>query len=263
VSEVDTNAAVVEPAVVADLPGRHLGRVREASGLTVADIARTLKFSERQIDALERDDYQALSGGAFVRGFIRSYARVLKIDPAPLMTMLEAGVPMAVVEVVAPSNMGNAVAEPFMRRNGIWMGAIVVLVIAAAGTYLWLADITADDVPIAPSPQPLAVPVPTADSAEGVPIAPPPVAPPVVVTASTGDQLVVDLDDKSWIEIKDASGSVVLTGEFSGGFHQAISGQAPFQLWVGNASAVHVKKGDRVIDLLPYTREGVARLTVD
>ena len=237
-----------------ELPGRHLRQAREARGLSVADIARTLKFSERQINALEGDDYQLLSGSTFIRGFIRSYARVLKADPEPLLAMLEAGAPPAAVEVVAPINMGDAVPQAFVKRYARQGGIVFGTLAALVAGYLWWSGFSEEEQipPVAP---------PTKEvSAVSLETNSPP---PVLVSSVTDDQLVVDFDDKSWIEIKDAAGKVVLTGEYPGGFHQGLSGTAPFQVWIGNAPAVRMKRGDRPIDLVPSTKEGVARLTVE
>jgi cytoskeleton protein RodZ len=76
-------------------------------------------------------------------------------------------------------------------------------------------------------------------------------------------QLVLTFSDKSWVEIKDASQRVILSGEFPGGDRQVASGKPPFQLWVGRASAVRILDGEREIDLKPHARDEVARLTVD
>ena len=69
---------------VAPAPG-VLAAARNAAGMTLADAARNLKLSPRQVEALESGDYARLPGPVFVRGFIRNYARLLKIDAAPLL----------------------------------------------------------------------------------------------------------------------------------------------------------------------------------
>lgn len=75
--------------------------------------------------------------------------------------------------------------------------------------------------------------------------------------------LSVIFDGASWIEVRDATRKVVLSGEFPAGVTQKIDGKPPFQLWLGKASAVRVFFGERSIDLQPFTRAGVARLTVE
>ena len=66
-------------------PGVRLRRAREARGESVHEAAFAIKLSPRQIEALENDDFAALPGMAFVRGFARNYARYLGLDAAPLL----------------------------------------------------------------------------------------------------------------------------------------------------------------------------------
>jgi hypothetical protein len=73
----------------------------------------------------------------------------------------------------------------------------------------------------------------------------------------------IEFDDRSWIEIRDATQKVVLVGEYAAGTRHNVDGKAPFQLWIGRASGVRVYMGERAIDLKPHTREEVARFTLD
>lgn len=65
--------------------GAILRAEREARGLSVEEIAERVKFSVRQVEALEHDDVEHLPQGTFLRGFVRSYARVLGVDEAMLL----------------------------------------------------------------------------------------------------------------------------------------------------------------------------------
>src|SRR5689334_23402695 len=66
-------------------PGVRLAQTRQAQNLSAADVARQLKLSVWQVEALEAGRYQQLPGPIFVRGFIRNYARILKLDPEELL----------------------------------------------------------------------------------------------------------------------------------------------------------------------------------
>lgn len=66
----------------------------------------------------------------------------------------------------------------------------------------------------------------------------------------------------SWVEVRDASNKVILSGEFPAGTKKTVTGRPPFKLWLGQASAVSVSYGLQPIDLQPHTRAGIARLTV-
>jgi len=77
---------------IADAPasgiGAELARMREERGLALTDVAQQLKFAARQLDALEQERFDLLPGGTFVRGMVRAYARLLKIDAEPLLGRL-------------------------------------------------------------------------------------------------------------------------------------------------------------------------------
>ena len=68
-------ASAEAPEVAAPMPGAILLEERRRQSLSLTDVARQLKLSPRQVEALERDDYAALPGPVFVRGFMRNYAR--------------------------------------------------------------------------------------------------------------------------------------------------------------------------------------------
>ncbi|MDE2118655.1 MAG: helix-turn-helix domain-containing protein, partial [Betaproteobacteria bacterium] len=118
--------------------GAVLREARTRLGLGVADVANRLKFAPRQIEALEADDFARLPEITFVRGFVRSYARLLQLDPAPLLDAL----PGAVVQA-APA-IANTLAEvPFpdvysaRKPNILWLAAALA-VAAALALFAWL-----------------------------------------------------------------------------------------------------------------------------
>lgn len=76
----------LEPRISA---GTQLRALREERGWTVEQVANQLNLASRQIQALEDDNYAALPGMVIVRGFIRSYSKVLRVDPAPILAAIK------------------------------------------------------------------------------------------------------------------------------------------------------------------------------
>jgi cytoskeleton protein RodZ len=68
--------------------GAELAAARQERGLGLPEVAQQLKFGMRQLEALEADRFGDLPGGTFARGMVRSYARLLKIDPEPLLARI-------------------------------------------------------------------------------------------------------------------------------------------------------------------------------
>ena len=78
--------------------GAQLKAQREALGWPVEQVADQLKLAPRQVVALEEGDVAALPNLAVVRGFVRAYAKVVRLDAAPLVAMIEVHPPTPVHE---------------------------------------------------------------------------------------------------------------------------------------------------------------------
>jgi cytoskeleton protein RodZ len=291
-----------------EMPGKTLRETREAQGLTVGEVAGAIKFSPRQIEALERDDFDLLQGTTFLRGFVRAYARMLKLQPEPLLALLEQGMRPVQEQVIPPANMGETEPAPLYRRHGKKLFSALVLVTAVAGLSWFFSGHRTDtekvqpDVAalptqqiVVPAGEPASIAADSAQTANNVsgtasdstneilvaPIqlpqniaaataavdgmsataaqipTPPPLPKPLLPTVT------FEFSSLSWLEVKDASGQVLVTGEFPAGHKQAITGKPPYQLWIGKASVVKVTYKDQPVDLQPFARDDVARLTLD
>jgi cytoskeleton protein RodZ len=296
------------------LPGAALRLRREQLGLTVGAIAQATRFSPAQVEALECDDYPRLPGLTTARGFVRSYAKYVHMDPLPLLAMMDVVAPVTAMSVRPPSNLG--VAQSANGRMGVLpkrlaaIGLVLLLVWVAYGAYVVMgrqratgaAEVQAGQRPEAKAAATASSPASPASVAPVVPVpalqgtavsADKPSSSPAVdgaawphegVAMATGEgvgaqgaspvvasalpqaiaQPVLSLafDGRSWVEVRDATNKVVLSGEFAAGTVRNVEGKLPFHVWVGQAPAVRVSLGERRIDLQPYARAGVARLTV-
>ena len=61
--------------------GADFKRARESSGLPLEKIAAETRISTRFLVAIENEDFHLLPGGVFNRGFIRSYAERVGLNP--------------------------------------------------------------------------------------------------------------------------------------------------------------------------------------
>ena len=75
-------------SVPPELPGARLATRRRELNLSLDQVSQKLKLSPRQIAAIEANDFASLAGMATVKGFIRSYAKGLDMDPEPLVKMV-------------------------------------------------------------------------------------------------------------------------------------------------------------------------------
>lgn len=68
--------------------GHQLQAGRIACNLSIEDVSRQLRLSAKQVEALEREDFDKLPVGTFLRGFIRNYANLVKLDSKPMLQSL-------------------------------------------------------------------------------------------------------------------------------------------------------------------------------
>ncbi len=172
--------------------GEILRSAREAQGISIPEAAYSLKLNARQIEAIESGRFDLLPGTAFTRGFLRNYARLLKIDPAPLLAELEPPPSDATVELAPASNAHGDMPEVGrgrFRRSvlpGV-LAALALLGIVVVGWYYDTQKSKPQEDLVASLPQPSQVPAsaPGAQGGEGAAAVPPAVeAVPAVAPAA-------------------------------------------------------------------------------
>jgi len=82
-----TARASEEKAARADGVGEFLRRERELRHISLDEVAERTKISRRYLEAIEAGQYERLPGEIFVRGFIRSYAQSVGLDPHDTLLM--------------------------------------------------------------------------------------------------------------------------------------------------------------------------------
>ncbi len=68
----------------------QLRRAREAQNLSIYQVAEITKIKTDHIRALESGTYDSFSAPVYIRGFVRTYAKALKLDVTQLTATLEA-----------------------------------------------------------------------------------------------------------------------------------------------------------------------------
>jgi cytoskeleton protein RodZ len=279
------DAAIVSQVEVEAPPsvGQTLRAAREAARMSVAEVAQILKFSPRQIETLEADDYASLPGTTIVRGFVRSYAKLLKLDGAELLNNLDMRTPNAPADVRPPENMGVATQPGADRQFSPMLSAAIVLALAALLLALWhfLGPSTGKSATtlVGQVQQSAPAPVVSPVAVESVPAAEPQTAavattpgtaaseaaPPVAVAPAvpSGSALVFAFHDRCWLEVTDATKQKLHSSENPAGSRLTLAGKPPYDIVIGNATKATLTYGERTIDLAPHTRADVARLTLE
>lgn len=133
--------------------GDALRQARERAGVRLADASAETRIRQAHLRALEDEDFAVIGGDVYVKGFIRSYARHLGIDPQPLIEAYRAHheVPDGGVTVTT-----DAIDAPPPPRRPITT-IVVVLALLTIGGLAVLGVLVPDaedgpDEPSAPDP---------------------------------------------------------------------------------------------------------------
>ena len=280
--------------------GAMLRAGREAAGLTIAAVTQQLKLAPRQVTALEDGDFAGLPGRTFVRGFIRNYARLLRLDADEVLAALpDAAAPAANEHpslAPTPRPMGELPADANRRPSPArWAIPLALVAVVTVGAIYEMARPPAEptrpaviDKP-APASAPVAPVVETAPAAipgSATSVLPNPLAAndgkagtvpdnassrPDAASASIAGALPTDaasaplvltFQGTSWAEVRDATGTPVLSVTGSAGDVYAVGGRPPFEVVLGSAAAVGVTWLGTTFDTAPFTKQNVAKFTL-
>ncbi|TCV87400.1 RodZ domain-containing protein [Sulfurirhabdus autotrophica] len=269
--------------------GQILLRARQTQGLHIADVARSLKLGVRQVEAMEADEHEKLPGITFVKGFIRNYARLLQLDPEPMLASLQVDIAHASAPPISSSNAGIEISSGH-KKMWLWMSlAILLLVVGAPLLVYELLNSQPQQLKsgkgsvntvVTPSALPkVTLPPAISDTQVTLPLAKPgnesvvepaaelpkEAAPsvPAEETLAPGERTIkMAFNSDAWVEIQDKSGKSIFSQLNAAGSEQLVKGMPPFTIVVGNAANVRMTYNGKQVDLTPFIKVSVARLTL-
>ncbi len=223
--------------------GEELRRERLVREITLEEISAATKISVRLLKALEDSDLSRLPAPAFTRGFIRSYAIHIGIDPEEKVCAYLTDL----ADAAAGTTPAAARVRPrFWRRRGATAGTIVGGVTAVllllgliarpdrrpaarpARVELKNVALSTEPTPAVRAPERTAAPEP----AEEKPVS-----------------LLLEFDADSWTKL-DAAGETLLVGLVRRGETKRFEARGGFRLTLGNAGGVRVTVDGRALESL-------------
>lgn len=231
--------------------GSQLRQAREAAGLSIEQVATQLRMTVRAVANLESDDWSSLGASVFVRGQLRSYARLLGLDLEPMLEQATQATP-------APSTLVSHSHTPGYRRFAEHLGrrAIYVAITAAIVVPVWLgtrphlngnvAVQSLDDA------TPATVQLPATDAGaprQRIPV----VASMAPLPATQQPALTLTFTGESWFRAVAPDGRSLEEGVLSAGQQRSYAVGEVGQVVLGNVDAVAVKRAGAAVDLEPFS----------
>ncbi|MDP6436574.1 MAG: DUF4115 domain-containing protein [Gammaproteobacteria bacterium] len=267
--------------------GSRLRSAREAAALSIDEVAEELHLDRAIVLALEADDFKVLGAPVFVKGHLRSYARLLNLPEEEIANGYQANEPepeefrtLSAQTVVKPgANLSNFV---------LWVLLTVIVLVGVI--YFMVGDEEveredfievppaamqfeeADDEPaeeeiaeLVTEPEttvaePIVEEEPVAEITPPEPVVEPPVPEPEPETAS----LRLEFSAECWVEISDSQRRL-LYGLEKAGVTRLLDGVPPFRLFLGNTEAVELSIEGQSYEVPRAVRTGsnTARFVID
>jgi len=262
--------------------GSLLAAARKQQNRTVEEIADELNLSATQIRTIELDQSEGLPEPTYVRGYIRSYARLLGLNVEEVLDhYLNPNWQKGTRLDDMPRGIGSASESD---SNSFFMPGKVVffIVFIAIVGFLWFSGkldgllnrqtttlVTpaatvveansssvsgtvkesqpTESLTVTESEQPESNPVNNADNE---------------IASTPENQLSLTFTDTSWVDIRDGDGNRLAYKSYAQGEDLSVSAVTPMSVFIGNAKAVSATLNGASYDISQY-REGVyARFTI-
>lgn len=233
--------------------GRALQQARIAAGLTVDDVSNATRVRIAIVHAIEADDFAPCGGDVYARGHIRTLAKAVRLDPAPLLAQYDdshggrpaptPAAPLFEAERIRPE-----------RRGPNWTAAMVAAIVAVIGFVGFTAfkgDDEAGKTQVAegstPSTSKSSSPTPKSEKPES----PKPDPSDSAIAAAPQDKVTVQVsapDGKSWISAKDHNGMLLFDGLLKQGETKTFQDSEKINLVLGDAGAIQLYVNGKKIE---------------
>ncbi|MEU4291617.1 helix-turn-helix domain-containing protein [Kribbella sp. NPDC026596] len=228
--------------------GSELTAARERADMTIEQLSAATRIRTGLLVAMEADDFSRCGGNFYARGHIRSIARVVKADPAPLIASFDAE--QAVEEEKSRREERAAVKGPTLHparpRWAVVVGAILVSLMGWGMVRLFTlpndieanASKTATTTATVTTPTPKPTPKPSASPTRTATKKPPVLKTELVLTAK---------GDGTYLTVRDRKNKRLFQGHLGPGIAQSVTSAGDIRISVGNpANLIVTLNGKRI-----------------
>ena len=231
--------------------GRALRQARIDAGLTVDDVSSATRVRIAIVHAIEADNFAPCGGDVYARGHIRTLAKAVRLDPAPLLAQYDAShggrpaptpaAPLFEAERIRPE-----------RRGPNWTAAMVAAIVVVIGFVGFTAFKGGDEggrSAVAEGGS-----TPTADKTTPTPKTDKPKDPKPsdsAIAAVPQDKVTVQVsaaDGRSWISAKDHNGKLLFDGLLKQGDSKTFQDSEKINLVLGDAGAIDLYVNGKKIE---------------
>ncbi len=238
--------------------GQMLRAARKEKEWSYMETEETTKIRVRYIQALEEEDYKVLPGTTYVKGYLRTYAKQLGLNPDEIIALYNDSIVQETEPVLELPKKVN-VRSSWVRPVIIGSMALLAIVLVIAMANLYQSGKKVADTSYSPTALPSA-PKTEAVTPESTPVVPSQEK----VVPATQDGLTAKLvfTQPCWIEVR-VDGKPSLQAEYPAGTSKEVKGTDKIELVsVGNAGGLSVTLNGKALPSLGKSGEVLSNVVL-
>lgn len=276
IDPIDNNLSTKSDIPAEEFSGQLLKHTRESMKITQEEVAERLHLDIDVIRALENDNFAALPGRTYIKGYQRSYATLLGI---PVKEISSSGSESENSGQLLPENINdrNARKVKWFTYLLVSVGLLVVLAIFSAFVHVNNTNQKQKEAEASNKTRTATVMTSRAKSGENnnemSKSSEAGITEPVPRLQAADDKisknkpakftgLVLKYEKSSWTEVYDANGKKLVFGMIKHGETIQVEGLQPFSVLLGNAEAVKVEFAGKSFSTEKYIRNGMAQFVI-
>ncbi|KTF13013.1 RodZ domain-containing protein [Pseudoalteromonas sp. H105] len=273
----DENTESTQPSL-----GQTLKTGREVAGVSLEQLAKTLKLSVLQLQHLENDEHHLLGPATFVKGYAKCYCREFNLDNDTVMALFPEN-----QETVKKSKMQSFSkrTEKEAHDSRLMLVSYIILAIAIGSSALWwwqnstplnqqtvtkpVIDLSTQDItqtqsqPVNTDDQQIELVQPETNTPEQpIQMREEPVSEPVQQEQNGLSTVVMLFNEDSWVEIHDGEGEKVAFGVKKAGYEMTVTGTPPFSVVLGKHQVVEITLNGEAIDISNFPKNRLAKFNL-
>lgn len=234
--------------------GQRLRSAREQAGWSLEEASANSHMPMRALSALESGDWSKLGAPVFVRGQLRSYARLLGVNADALLAEAD-------IAPVRPVELTTREHTPGWERFFSQIGSKIIYVVMTLGLAIPVY-MAATGLSMPEQPQQAA----QAEATRGAELMPKKREPVAASMASLPKPvpaaLSFEFDGESWVQFYAPDGNTIEKGLMNAGDRRQFTAGQLGRAVVGNISEVRVQHAGEPVDMTPWLKSNVARFAV-
>lgn len=225
--------------------GKLLQEARKEKGWSLVQAEDVTKIRVRYIEAMENENYAILPGSTYAKGFLRTYSKILGLNPEDILDLYKASEPE-----LQPNSEPVLNAVTPIKRKTVWLRpSIAVLVgLLAIGAVAGIMFLSKEPTGKVPTADYTPAPLPTAPAAEqeqpengaNTPQTSPQTPPSVIAATADGLKAQIVFTQPCWIVVN-VDGKPALEGTFATGTTKELTATDQIEfVTVGNAGGIMI-----------------------